>query len=171
MTDLEQQQHALLALIKKRTWESRGDDEYLRQVADSAELGLVREIALWWRALGIQRNCTKTSLLLKRLGRFEQAVEAFYCQGPTSPYMEAMSLQFLQKLAADADPLVAEMARLELATARAAAGDDSEFTLEWDRDPAAVLQSLQTGGPLPVPGRPCTITVRAATVKERRPLS
>ena len=48
MTPLEIQQRGLLDLIK-----SRGDppaDAYLRSVAGSPQLAMLRTIALWWRA-------------------------------------------------------------------------------------------------------------------------
>ncbi|MBZ5561897.1 MAG: hypothetical protein LAP13_05695 [Acidobacteriia bacterium] len=151
MTSLEQQQRALLALIKKRSLPREDCDEYLRHVGASDELGLVREIALWWRALGIERNCPLTAKLLRKIGRFEPAVESFYCRHATSPYMEEMAVQFLEAMSVDSDPLMRAMAAFELAMARVAQGDPREFVIEWDRDPTAVLTALRMGDPLPQP--------------------
>ncbi len=151
MTSLGQQQRALLALIKKRPLPREYSDEYLRRVAASDELGLVREIALWWRALGIERNCPLTAKLLRKIGRFEPSVESFYCRHATSPYMEEMAVQFLEMVSLDSDPLARAMAAFELAMARVAQGDPREFVIEWDRDPTAVLNALRTGDPLPEP--------------------
>ena len=156
--ELEEQQRALLGLIKKRAV-TLGQDEYLRRIAQSDELLLAREIAVWWRALGIERNCPQTSLLLKKLGRFEPVVEAFYCRCSTSPYMEEMGRQFLTELSGDADPLLAAMARFELAIQRFAAGEDGEFVIEWDRDPNQVLAALRDNGPLPLPDGSHQITI------------
>ncbi len=151
MTSLEQQQRALLALIKKRPLPPEDSDEYLRRVGASDELGLVREIALWWRALGIERNCPLTAKLLRKIGRFEPAVESFYCHQATSPYMEEMAVQFLEMVSADSDPLARTVAAFELALTRVAQGDSREFVIQWDRDPTAVLNALRTGNPLPDP--------------------
>ena len=148
--DLREQQRGLLRLLKKRGTVT-ADDEYLLRVSRSDELGLAREIAVWWRALGIERNCPQTSLLLKRLGRFEPTVESFYCEHSTSPYMEEMARQFLLSLSSDSDPLLAALASFELACTRLAAGEDGEFVINWDRDPNQVFQALQSNGALPAP--------------------
>ncbi len=151
MTSLGLQQRALLALLKKRPLPHEDCDEYLRCVAASDELGLVREIALWWRALGIERNCPLTAKLLRKTGRFEATVENFYCRQATSPYMEEMAVQFLEMVSMESDPLARTVAAFELAMARVAQGDTREFEIEWDRDPTAVLNALRTGDPLPEP--------------------
>ena len=148
--DLREQQRGLLQLLKKRSI-SVHEDDYLTRISDSHELQLAREIAVWWRALGVERNCPQTSLLLKRLGRFEEVLEKFYCDNSTSPYMEEMARQFLTSLSTDTDPLVAAMASFELAIRRMAAGDDEEFVINWDRDPDQVLKALRFNGPLPPP--------------------
>jgi hypothetical protein len=154
-----EQQHALLALIKKRPLELNPSDEYLQRVAASEQLGLLREIALWWRALGIERNCPFTAGLLKRIGRFELAVEAFFCRQATSPYMEEMAIQFLEVVGADSDALVRAVAGFELAMLRVAQGDARTFVIEWDRDPSAALTSIRSGDPLPDPGGCHQITI------------
>jgi len=61
MTQLEQQQRGLLNLIKNRGLPT--DDVYLRQIAGSRELAMVREIAVWWRAFQIEDQCHFTSRL------------------------------------------------------------------------------------------------------------
>lgn len=167
MTNLEQQQHSLLALIKKRPLPPGERDEYLERVAASDELGLLREIALWWRTLGIERNCPFTTNLLKKLARFEPAVDAFYCRHATSPYMEEMAIQFLETLTPDADPLVRSLASFELALLRVAEGDTREFVIEWDRDPAAVLAALRSTDPLPEANGRHRITVRGEQTNTR----
>ena len=59
MTQLERQQRGLLDLIKNRGVPP--EDPYLRQVANSRELEMVREIAIWWRAFQIEDQCRFTS--------------------------------------------------------------------------------------------------------------
>ncbi len=159
MMHLEEQQRALLALIKKRPLRLDGSDEYLERVAASGQLGLLREIALWWRALGIERNCPFTAKLLKRIGRFDLAVEAFYCRHATSPYMEEMATQFLEVAGADPDALVRAVAGFDLAMLRVAQGDTRAFVIQWDRDPAAALTSIRSGDPLPEPDGCHQITI------------
>ena len=158
MTDLAAQQQALLALLKRRPVHL--SSEYLRKVADSPGLELAREVAVWWRALGIERNCPHTTALLKRLGRFQQAVEDFYCGSAASPYMETMAAQFLESFAGAADPLLRAVAQFELAAICAAQGDTREFTVDWDREPGALLEALREGRPLPEADGAYRITVR-----------
>ncbi len=160
MNCLEKQQRSLLALLKRRRVPPQDSDEYLERVAASKELGLVREIALWWRALGIARNCPNTAELLKRLERFESDIRCFYEQQSPSPYMEEMAIQFLEMLSADSDPVVRVMAAFELALLQIDQGDLREFVTEWDRDPGAVFEWLHSGGPLPKPSGCHRVIVR-----------
>lgn len=160
MTNLAEQQSALLALLKKRPLPVHAQaDHYLSRVAESRELNLLREIAVWWRAFGIERNCPHTALLLKRLGRFEPTVEAFYCRHAASPFMEELAAQFLEVMSRDADPLVAAMAGFELAVLRTSQGDPREFDIDWDRNPDDVFIALRSEGPLPEPNGSHRVTV------------
>ena len=160
MNCLEEQQRSLLALLKKRPLPPGAFDEYLERVAASKELGLVREIALWWRALGIECNCPHTAELLKRMGRLTSAVECFYDQQSPSPYMEEMVIQFLEMLSTDPHPVVRAVAAFELALARIDQGDLRDFATEWDRDPVAVFEWLHSAGPLPEPSGCHQVIVR-----------
>jgi len=97
-------------------------------------------------AVGIVSRCPWTVRLLKRLGRFHSAVEGL-CR--VSPFAENVGEQFLFKMSASQDPLVAAMARLELALMRMIEGSTDEYLVEWDRDPEALFVALRSGGELP----------------------
>ncbi len=159
MMQLEQQQQALLDLLKCRPLSSP-EDEYLRSVRDSGGLAMSREVAIWWRSLGLQRNAPHTCGLLKRTGRYDELLDRFYCENAVSPYMEIMAEQFLSPLANDPDSLVACVARFELAVIQAASKPAAEFTIEFDRDPGALLDAIQNGRPLPEPdGAPHRVVI------------
>ncbi len=83
MTQLEAHQRGLLDLIKSRGDPS--DDPYLRRVAGSRELAMIREIAVWWRALQLETQCYFTSRLLKRLGCFDELIVTYFKRNATSP--------------------------------------------------------------------------------------
>jgi hypothetical protein len=94
-------------------------------------------------------RCPWTVRLLKRLGRFQWALEALCSGQSVSPFAEKVGEQFLFKMSASLDPLVAAMARLELALMRMTQGSTDEYLVEWDRNPEALFQALRLGGELP----------------------
>jgi hypothetical protein len=149
MTPLELQQRGLLALIKGR--EASADDAYLRCVAGSPELALVREIALWWRAFQLTAQCRFTSRLLKRLGCFDALVAAYFNDNPTSPFIEELGRHFLASLGMHSDPLVRSVAQFERAFLDARAGSPQSFEVLWDRHPDFVIRALEEGAELPAP--------------------
>jgi hypothetical protein len=158
MISLEEQQRGLLLLLKNRSVSTDGD-QYLCHVAASEELILAREIAIWWRALGIEQNCPNLSMLLKRLNCFESSVEAFYGHHTASPFMEEMAAQFLDVMSSNADPLIASMSSFERAVLNASQGDVREFEISWDRSPEDVFAALRNNLPLPPPDGCHRVTV------------
>jgi hypothetical protein len=148
MTDLAQLQRGLLSLLKARPI-AAPEDPYLERVAASNELLLAREIALWWRAFSLESYCVFTSTLLKRFGAFNQAVEAFFCEGATSPFVEQLSQDFLAWVSTHKHPLVASMARFERALLRVKRGDSGVYQLEWNRNPESLLSAILQGRDLP----------------------
>jgi hypothetical protein len=147
VTRLEAYQRGLLDLIK-----GRGDppaDPYLQRVAGSAELAVVREIALWWRAFQIEAQCRLSSRLLKRLGCFETRVAAYFDGNATSPFIEVLSRGFLRSLDAHDDRLVRAVTQFEFALLEVRSGSDQVFEIDWDRHPDVVLVALDRGSELP----------------------
>ena len=113
MTQLERQQRGLLDLIKNRGVPP--EDPYLRQVANSRELEMVREIAIWWRAFQIEDQCRFTSRLLKRCECFEDVVVTYFNNHRTSPFIEELSQDFLNSLVDHPDWLIRAVPQFELA--------------------------------------------------------
>src|ERR1051326_7644456 len=103
----------------------------------------------WCRGFAVESACPWTARLLKRLGRFQSSVEAFYRGQRVSAYIERAGEQFLFKMSASPEPLVAAMARLELALLRMTQGSADEYLVEWDRNPELVFQALRSGSELP----------------------
>jgi hypothetical protein len=147
MTQLERHQRGVLALIKNRAITL--NDSYLELVAGSPGLAMLREIAIWWRALQLEAQCRFTSRLLKRLGRFDEMVLAYFNSNPSSPFIEELSRDFLDWLRNNRDPLIRAVSQFELAFIQARAGASNGFQIVWDRHPDLVMLALDTGRELP----------------------
>ena len=145
---LAEYQKAMLDLLKSRASTSF-TDHHLAEVAQSPGLGLLREVAVWWRGFAVESACPWTAGLLKKLGRFESSVEGFYRGQNVSPYVEKAGEEFLFRMSASPAALVAAMARLELALMRMRQGSSDEYLIEWDRNPDDVFKSLKSAQDLP----------------------
>ena len=145
---LAEYQKAMLDLLKNRASASFSDP-HLAEVVHSPGLGLLREVAVWWRGFAVDSACPWTAGLLKKLGRFESSVEEFYRGQNVSPYVEKAGEEFLFRMSANLEPLVAAMARLELALMRMRQGSSDEYLIEWDRNPDEVFKSLKSAQDLP----------------------
>ena len=148
MSTLADYQREVRDLIKGRNVHAP-EDPHLAAVAGSPGLAAIRKIAVWWRSFGVENYCVFTSQVLKRAGIFDSSVEEFYRSQNVSPYIEKAGELFLVLLSAHPDPLVAEMAQLELALLKVRRGDPGEFQLDWDRNPDAVFHALATKTDLP----------------------
>jgi hypothetical protein len=158
MTQLERQQRGLLNLIKNRGIPP--EDVYLRQVANSRELAMVREIAVWWRAFQIEDQCHFTSRLLKRYDCFEDVVMTYFNNHKTSPFIEELSQDFLNSLRNHRDSLIRAVAEFELALLRVRTGSTDCFEVLWDRHPENVILAVEEGSPLPPPETGCMYRMR-----------
>ena len=136
---------------------------YLEQVAASRELALTKEIAVWWRAFGLETYCVFTAKLLNRLGIFSESVAAFFRAGPTSPYIEQLSQDFLGWMSKNEDPLISLLAGFERALIRVKRGDPGVYHLDWHSNPDSLLNAILNGTELPRPeaGRIYRTTVAA----------
>lgn len=154
MTSLAEHQRALLDLMRGRAL-APCDDPYLARVAGSRELAFLREVSLFWCAVGIRSTCTWTAQWLDRHGSLDEAIAAFHSGEDVSPYVETAGRRFLARFLAHADPVAAAIAALELALLRVQAGETGVFRVDWDRNPNAVIRALRTGDVLPEaePGR------------------
>lgn len=148
MSNLGELQRGLLCLVKGRPIEVRLDS-YLASVAASRELLLVKEIALWWRAFSLESYCLFTSRLMNRLGGFNAAVDSYFCQHSTSPFIEELSQDFLAWVITQQSSMVATVARFERALLRVKRGDDAAYQVEWDRNPQSLLDAILRGATLP----------------------
>ena len=147
MMSLELYQRGLLDLVKKRG--NAPTNPYLRRVAESAELRVVQEIAVWWRVFQIEVQCHFTSLLLKRLGSFHKTVASYFNRNRTSPFVEELSRDFLDSLREYEHPLVRTVAQFELAFLEVRYGASQCYEIVWDRHPDLLLHALETGADLP----------------------
>jgi hypothetical protein len=140
-------QRQLLGLIKFSYQVSEADDPYIRTIAQSSHLQMVREIVLWWRAYSVERYCFFTATLLKRLDCFDDAVLAFVSTHSLSPFIEKLGPAFLDAMSDHADPLVASLAQFEHALIKVKKGDLTRYVVAFDHEPYVLLNSLLTGDP------------------------
>jgi hypothetical protein len=109
---------------------------------------MVSEIALWCQRLQIESQCRYTSRLLKRLDIYEAEVKKFFECNSASPYLEKLTTGFLRTLTRHADPLVASVAKFELASL-AINESVKRSRIVWDRNPEATFQALEQLTELP----------------------
>jgi hypothetical protein len=145
---LAEYQKAMLDLLKERV-HAPFNDLHLAEVVHSPGLSLLREVAVWWRGFAVESACPWTAGLLKKLGLYESSVETFYRNQNVSPYVEKAGEEFLFRMSASPKPLVAAIARLELALMRMRQGSSDEYLIEWDRNPDDVFKSLKSTQDLP----------------------
>jgi len=146
MSRLATQQRAVLAMLKNRPCDASGDD-WLMLISQSRELVMLREIARWWRQYQVAGQCRFTTLLLKRTGRFEEAINRYFEADCTSPYMEEMARGFLKTLGAHGDELLRQVARTELGLIEAKQGRRTD--VDWDRHPDMVFAALDNNTEMP----------------------
>lgn len=158
--NLELYQRGLLDLIKERGVVS--GDPYLSQVANSREIAVVREIAVWWRVFQIEAQCRFTALLLKRHGCFHDLVTSYFDNNLTSPFVEELSRDFLLTLRFHDDPLIAAVAQFEYALTEVRDGNAGVFEVLWDRHPDLVFEALDHVGDLPEPEPGCIYCMEIA---------
>lgn len=160
MTQLEVYQRGLLDLVKERG--TPPNDPYLRKVASSRELAMIREIAIWWRKFQLESQCRLTSRLLKRLDCFDETVVSYFNNNQTSPFVEELTDDFLSSLRKHPDCLIRTISQFELALLRARAGVDEHFEILWDRHPDLIFKSLEKASELPPPEPGCIYRMKIA---------
>lgn len=147
MMTLESYQRGLLDLVKNRG--PYPEDAYLRRVADSPELRMVREIAIWWRIFALETQCHFTARLLTRLGCFDAMVASYFNSHLTSPFVEELSDGFLASLSAHEGALIRATAQFERAFLKVRSGSHEAFEVSWDRHPEHVLWAVEENRELP----------------------
>jgi hypothetical protein len=147
--DLAGLQTRLLGMVKGRYRPEASEDPYIRRLAGSTHLSLVREIAGWWRGVAIETNCPLTTAVLRRPGVFDEAVRRFTSRPDVSPFYEQQAGLFLEEMSRHDDPLIASVASFERAVLDVRVfGQGGRQVVEWEHDPYAVLASLTLGTPL-----------------------
>jgi hypothetical protein len=143
--DLASHQRALLALVETGVLPSASaNDVYLREVAESRGLRVVREIVARWEAFDIRRSCPLTAAALDDGGGFDDLVRAVSF-GAAGAFVESRAELFLSEVVRREDGVVGRVARFELALALVRRGDPGRHTIDWDRNPAPVLDGLASG--------------------------
>jgi hypothetical protein len=160
------QQRGALALIKSRPLENV--DPWLKQVAESNQLRMLREIALWWRKFQLGIQCMYTARLMRRLGEFESSVEEYFTSAATSPFIEELSRVWLRSLERHPDSAVRCVAAFERCVIERRAGFSAATEILWDRDPRLVFDALDNGSPLPEAGEKI-FTTRFDAIAQNNP--
>ncbi len=142
--DLAAHQRALLGLIEGGPAPAAADDEYLRAVSSSDGLRVLREIVAHWEAYDVRRACPLTATALERSGRFEEAVGAVRFEASSS-FLDERVTVFLDGVADAEGGVIASVARFEQALVDVRRGEPGRHVIEWDRDPAVVVNGLLEG--------------------------
>ncbi len=149
VSELARVQKGVLALMKRREWQT--DDPYLRAVAGSTGLRMLRKIALWWTMVSLEAQCRYTTRLLKRLGEFDAAVAGFFENEAVSPFIEEMGPDFLRRIMARHEPLLCSVAEFELSILLIQLGRGAAREIVWDRHPERAIVALERQEALPEP--------------------
>ena len=149
MTTLEGYQRGLLDLVKLRG--TTPSDPYLRAVANSRGIVVVREIAVWWRAFQIASACPLVSRLLRHYGCFDATVTEYFANNRTSPFVEELTDHFLAFLDGHANPFLRSIAAFERALLWVRAGSREAYEIYFDRNPDVAFEALEQAGTIPPP--------------------
>jgi hypothetical protein len=142
---LAELQQKLLGLIKNSYVPSPEDDQYFHQVAQSPNLQLIKEIALWWRQNHLERYCFFTSRFLKATGQMEITTAGYYQANNHSSFIEEIGPHFLQWLVGHTIGLTHVIARFELGMMAINQEEVYEDEIIWPCDPLPVIHALIQG--------------------------
>ncbi|HLK90383.1 MAG TPA: hypothetical protein VKZ18_10840 [Polyangia bacterium] len=146
--DLATHQRTLLGLFRGSYQVGPHDDPHIRTVAQSRDLEEAKRNIFLWRVYVLERTCALTFTLLRQRGRLASTIGGFIAGTNISPFRETQAPAFLETLSASDDPLVASVARFELALMLVREADARSYTIEWNVDPHSVLDSLARNLPL-----------------------
>jgi hypothetical protein len=144
--DLQTYQRSLRRLVTGAA-PAPDDPAYLKSLAGSNGLAVVREVIEFWRAHGLERFCVLSAGWLRRCGQFEPAIRSFIAAGEFSPDITEAGRQFLQHLGHHDDALVRALARFELALHETRLDPAGSRSMEWPCDPRPVLAAILEGHP------------------------
>lgn len=146
---LQTLQLSLLELVKDRPGDVLPNDSYLRTVAASPQLKLVKKIICWWRSVQIGNYCLLTTSLLRAYGIFDRCVQVF-SSTKFSIFRDEVGLEFISFLNNGDMPglpeLVRPVSQFEKALILLKTGElaGSGETITWPCEPLAVLDALLT---------------------------
>lgn len=144
--DLQSIQTGLCSLIKSKPDATLLQDDYLRFVAESHHLALVKKIALWWRKIQIEGYCHLTSRLLKSHDKLDHYLVGFFSEKNYSPFRDEVGKQFLEYLAeSGTDKMLRLVAAFELALIRVKTGEQVAYTGYWPYEPYTIINGLLAG--------------------------
>jgi hypothetical protein len=139
---LAEHQRILLGLMRANYKVKPDDGAYFHRVARSPDLAEARGNVFLWRVYVLERTCVWTVALLRQLGGFDGALQAYIRSENISPFREYQPIGFLQSLAQHAHHLVASVSQFELAMMKVREGDAATHVVPWRVDPHNVLYCL-----------------------------
>jgi hypothetical protein len=146
--DLATHQRKLLGLFRCSYQPGVNDDAHIRRVAFSKDLDEARRNIFLWRVYVLERTCFLTFTLLKQRQLLQETLSAFIKSHNISPFRETQAPAFLEALSHHPDGVVASVAQFELALMKVRQGDPQSYTILWNVEPGAVLNSLAKDLPL-----------------------
>ena len=157
--DLAAHQRSMLSLIRNGNRGGPDDDAYLRRVSESGDLKEARRNIFLWRIYVLERTCVLTFALLGQLHLLDESVADFIAHHNISPFRETQGPAFLEGLSGHREPLIASVARFELALSRVRQGDPRRHVVPWSVDPRPVLNALARGLPVDVEADACACRI------------
>ena len=140
---LAELQKGLCQMLKETYAPTLADADYFQRIYPSRELALVKEIAVWWRALQILNYCPMTSRYLKMNFIFDDWIKAFYAQNNVSPFIEVAGVHFLNFLSKQTDDkILRSLSAFEAALLQVKKGSDKQFVTLWHCQPNELMYRL-----------------------------
>jgi hypothetical protein len=141
--DLAEHQKALLKLIHDDSSTEGLSNPYLRQVAASKGLQVVREIVARWQAYDVRRSCPLTATALDCCGCLEQVAREARFE-LADAFLDSRSRLFLDHVGRRGG-IIGSVALFERALIDIRCGEREPRVVEWDQDPTAIINGLIAG--------------------------
>lgn len=147
--DLKTLQLKLLDILKEKYIPSDEDEKYIKEVLNSKNLSVLKDIIYFWRSDELARYCNFSSAYLKKINEFDEKVKDYYRVHNTSGYIEVLGKEFLHYLKHDSNKLTVFVADFELSMIEVNSGSESDFYIETNYEPSDVFNFIYSDSGYP----------------------
>ncbi|MDJ0837013.1 MAG: hypothetical protein QNK37_10885 [Acidobacteriota bacterium] len=147
-SELQAVQNRLYDLIRDDTPVRDDDPDYIKQVAGTPNIAMLREVSNWWIGYNLETGCPYTHKLMRRLDLWYSTLEAEMYTGVNEAHIPTLADRFLGLMSDHKHPMVAALAKFERALKRIKRGDKQTYVTEWQHNPYELLAAVIDKTPL-----------------------